>query len=150
MKTANQNVDNIEYTLFSDVCYVCKDEGEDFEMLVCDKCDYNTAHLKCLSLKSVPGTTWFCQSCKKIPKPKIVRKRRRRRVKAKKVDINGNTIKRKRRRRYKRKNRRVQMKSDASDRTVDEDDEEFEPNLDCFTSSEESGLENDSDTSPVT
>ena len=29
-------VDNVEYTAFSDVCYICHDEGEDHEMLVCD------------------------------------------------------------------------------------------------------------------
>ena len=28
--------DNIDYSMFADVCYVCMDEGEDTEMLVCD------------------------------------------------------------------------------------------------------------------
>jgi hypothetical protein len=89
--------------LFADVCYVCKDDGEDTEMLVCDKCDYNTAHLECLSMKRVPKGVWHCYQCEeKGRKTKPVKRRRRRRFKEKKYDENGNVIKRKRRR-YRRK-----------------------------------------------
>lgn len=55
--------DNIEFTMFADVCYICVDAGEDNELLVCDNCDYKVAHLKCLDLNAIPREQWFCQMC---------------------------------------------------------------------------------------
>lgn len=34
-------------------------------MLVCDSCDFQTAHLQCLKLKEIPEEEWFCQKCAK-------------------------------------------------------------------------------------
>ena len=48
---------------FADVCYLCGDDGEDAEMLVCDNCDYKVAHIKCLGLQKVPIETWVCEMC---------------------------------------------------------------------------------------
>ena len=49
--------------LFAETCYICRNEGEDSEMLVCDNCDYITAHLSCLRMRIVPTDAWFCEQC---------------------------------------------------------------------------------------
>ena len=108
-------------------------------MLVCDKCDYNTAHLACLSMKRVPKGVWHCYQCEeqiraKKTKPQVKR-RRRRRFKPKKYDENGNVIKRKKRR-YRRKkkvqSRRRLLADDSESDSIDEGAEEadFDP-LEC-------------------
>jgi hypothetical protein len=97
VKSELATLDNVEYTLFADVCYICKDEGEDNELLVCDTCDYNTAHLHCAGFKRVPTSSWVCDTCKNnkpTQKAPAKKRRRRRRYKAKKV---GGQVNRKRR-----------------------------------------------------
>jgi hypothetical protein len=47
-------------------CYVCdRKDGEHDEFLICDKCDKNGAHLKCLGYSRVPEQKWFCVKCVK-------------------------------------------------------------------------------------
>lgn len=32
-------------------------------MLVCDSCDFQTAHQQCLKLDKIPEDEWFCRNC---------------------------------------------------------------------------------------
>ena len=48
-------------------CMICKGTHEDYNMLVCEKCNKNVCHYYCDGLESLPAMTdnWFCLDCRK-------------------------------------------------------------------------------------
>ena len=53
---------------FAEVCYICqaqKTPDEEEAMLVCDNCDFQTAHHQCLNMSVIPEGDWYCHPCTK-------------------------------------------------------------------------------------
>jgi hypothetical protein len=52
-----------EYT--STPCLICELDDDDENLLVCDRCEYNTCHYYCDGLEDIPQGEWYCQVCRR-------------------------------------------------------------------------------------
>ena len=51
-----------EYDLL--LCYICHQNENDSNLLICDGCDLNCCHTYCDGLQGVPQGTWYCRDCR--------------------------------------------------------------------------------------
>jgi Ring finger domain len=48
---------------FADSCYVCEQGGDEPQLLVCDRCNFNICHTYCCGLDRIPDGDWYCRDC---------------------------------------------------------------------------------------
>jgi PHD-finger len=55
----------INQGLADEACYQCNEVGDTTQLLVCDKCNFRTCHLKCMDppLDFIPAENWYCKFC---------------------------------------------------------------------------------------
>ena len=54
----------MEELVMAELCYICQAGENDEATLLCDRCNFEVAHLECLGLASVPVEDWICFKCK--------------------------------------------------------------------------------------